>query len=70
MICNGFKRAGIIPFNPEILLKHYPGNDGAVEIRRKAIINHEDSESIDIDKYESSSPCVENNGERVPFIFY
>jgi len=56
IIFNGFERAGIIPFNLEVLLKYCPGNEGAVEIRRKTL-NYQDSESIDIDKSESSSPC-------------
>ncbi len=34
-ICSGFEKAGIIPFNPDRLLKRCPGTDGAVEIRQK-----------------------------------
>ncbi len=66
IICNGFERAGIIPFNPEVLLKRCPGNEGTVEIRRKTINYQDDSESIDIDKSESSSPCVENSNSEPP----
>ena len=35
VICSGFAKAGIIPFDPECLLKRCPGTEGAVEIRQK-----------------------------------
>ena len=34
IICSGFKKAGIIPFNPEALMNRCPGSDGSVEVRR------------------------------------
>ena len=35
IICSGFKRAGIIPFNPDALMRRCPGSEGSVELRRK-----------------------------------
>ena len=35
IICNGFRRAGIIPFDPDVLIKRCPGADGSIELRRK-----------------------------------
>lgn len=35
IICSGFKKAGIIPFNPDTLIRRCPGSEGAVELRRK-----------------------------------
>ena len=37
IICNGFKKAGIIPFQPDALIKHCPGYDGMVELQRKTL---------------------------------
>ena len=37
IICNGFKKAGIIPFQSDSLIKRCPGYDGMVELRRKTL---------------------------------
>ena len=34
-ICGGFEKAGIIPFNPDLLLKRCPGTEGAVEAEKE-----------------------------------
>lgn len=35
IVCSGFRKAGIIPFDSEVLIKRCPGEDGALELRRK-----------------------------------
>ena len=55
-ICSGFEKAGNIPFNPDRLLKRYPGTEGAIEIRQKK--KSECSEEIltDTQIFQSSLP--------------
>jgi hypothetical protein len=36
IICNGFKKAGIIPYDPNSLLRRCPGSEGSLDLRRKA----------------------------------
>ena len=35
VICSGFKKSGIIPFDPNALIRRCPGSDGSIELRRK-----------------------------------
>ena len=55
-ICSGFEKAGIIPLNPDRLLKRCPGTEGAVKIREKK--KSECSEEIltDTQSFQSSLP--------------
>ena len=59
-ICSGFEKAGIIPFNPDRLLKRCPGTEGAVEIRQKKKSEYSEEILTDTQNVQSSLPvCLE-----------
>ena len=66
VILSGFERAGIIPFNPQVLLKRCPGNEGAVEIRGKKRARQDDVMSTETDNHEPYSSGVQDNGDESP----
>ena len=66
VILSGFERAGIIPFNPQVLLKRCPGNEGAVEIRGKKRARQDDVMSTETDNSEPNSSGVQDNGAESP----
>ena len=65
-ICSGFERAGIIPFNPDRLLKQCPGTEGAVEIRRKKNACQNDEELSDAGNFSCSSSGIQDKDSFSP----
>jgi hypothetical protein len=73
IICGGYKKAGIIPFDPESLIKRCPGSEGAVEIRRKECVPEANkqppTEGITKNSLPYSAGSLEAAGSSTPLLF-